>query len=89
MHPAGIVDRGALVAATGLEQDDAGAAVHQPARDHGTGGPGTDHDDVRAATAHAGSTGALDVLKTIVMVRGEDTTGDAPGALVPALPGIS
>ena len=59
MDPAGIVDRGVLVAAAGLEQEDAGAAVHQPARDHGTGGPGADDDDVHAAIAHAGGTQAL------------------------------
>ena len=57
--PAGIVDRGVLVAAAGLEQEHARAAVDQPACDDGAGRPGADDDDVRAAVAHASETQTL------------------------------
>ena len=48
----GIVDRGVVVATAGLEQEDAGAAVHQPARDDGAGRARADDDDIGVVLAH-------------------------------------
>ena len=60
MKPPRIVDRGVLVLPAGLEQQDAaGAAVDQAARDDGAGRPGADDDDVGAAIAHASETQTL------------------------------
>ena len=60
MKPPGIVDRGVLVAPTGLEQQDAArTAVDQAARDDGAGRPGADDDDVGAAIAHVNETQTL------------------------------
>ncbi len=46
VDPARVVDRGVVVTSAGLEQEDAGAVVHQPAGDDGTGRPGADDHDV-------------------------------------------
>ena len=59
MEPAGIVDRRVLVAAAGLEQEDVGAAVDEPASDDATGRAGADDDGVRAANAHVNETQTL------------------------------
>ena len=59
MEPAGIVDRGVLVAPAGLEQQDARAAVDQPARDDRARRAGADDDDVDAAIAHHSETQTL------------------------------
>ena len=53
MEPAGVVDRGVVVAPAGLEQEDARAPlVDEAARDDGAGGPGADDDDVGVVLAH-------------------------------------
>jgi hypothetical protein len=59
VQPAGIVDRRVLVAPAGLEQDHAGAAVDEAARDDAAGGAGANDDDVRAAPAHVNETQTL------------------------------
>ena len=60
MKPPRIVDRGVLVASTGLEQQDAArTAVDQAPRDDGAGRPGADDDDVGAALAHVSETQTL------------------------------
>ncbi len=52
VEPAGVVNGGVVVPATGLEQEDPGAAVHQPPRDDRAGRSGADHDDVGGVLAH-------------------------------------
>ena len=60
MEPTWIVDRGVLVAPTGLEQQDpTHAAVDQPPRDDRAGRSGADDDDVGAAIAHVNETQTL------------------------------
>ena len=54
MDPAGIMDRGVLIAPAGLEQENADrTTVHQPACDDGPRRAGPDDDDVCTALAHA------------------------------------
>jgi len=52
VEPAGVVDRRVVVPPSGLEQEDARAAVHEAPRDDRAGRPGTHHDDVDRALAH-------------------------------------
>ena len=46
------MDGGVVVPPSGLEQENARAAVHEAPRDHRAGRSGTDHDDVGRALAH-------------------------------------
>ena len=52
VEPAGVVNGGVVVPAAGLEQENAGTAVHEPPRHDRTGRSGADDDDVGGALAH-------------------------------------